>query len=271
MTEFKFLFITNNPDIAAYAVESGVDRIFIDLEIHGKESRQGHLSTVISRHRITDVPVVREAVPNAELLVRVNPWHEQSQEEIEAAIASGANLLMLPMFRSRDEVSRFSEVVNGRAGVVPLVETPEAMDELDAVSAIEGVSELYLGLNDLHLALGMKFMFQLLADGTVDRFASVANRAALDFGFGGIARVGAGELPAECIIREHARLGSTRVILSRAFHQQAASLNELKERIDLPREIGRLRDAYGTALSMSAAELEANRHRVRQIVDSIVS
>ena len=36
-------------------------------------------------------------------------------------------------------------------------------------------------------------------------------------GFGGIARLGFGMLPAEHVIAEHYRLGSTAVILSRSF------------------------------------------------------
>ena len=39
----------------------------------------------------------------------------------------------------------------------------------------------------------------------------------ISYGFGGVARVGTGTLPAECILGEHYRLGSERVILSRAF------------------------------------------------------
>ena len=39
----------------------------------------------------------------------------------------------------------------------------------------------------------------------------------LPYGFGGIARLGTGDLPAEKVIMEHYRLGSTRAILSRSF------------------------------------------------------
>ncbi len=42
-------------------------------------------------------------------------------------------------------------------------------------------------------------------------------KAGIPYGFGGIAAIGKGELPAERIITEHYRLGSTRVILSRSF------------------------------------------------------
>ena len=33
MNSMKFMFITNSPDMAKYALDSGVDRIFVDLEI----------------------------------------------------------------------------------------------------------------------------------------------------------------------------------------------------------------------------------------------
>ena len=39
----------------------------------------------------------------------------------------------------------------------------------------------------------------------------------IPYGFGGIARIGEGTLPAESIVMEHYRLGSSRVILSRSF------------------------------------------------------
>ena len=36
----KFMYITNDPKIAALAESAGVDRIFIDLETVGKQLRQ---------------------------------------------------------------------------------------------------------------------------------------------------------------------------------------------------------------------------------------
>ena len=40
------MYITNNPDVAVIAEESGVDRIFVDMEFIGKDIRQGGLDTV---------------------------------------------------------------------------------------------------------------------------------------------------------------------------------------------------------------------------------
>ena len=64
---------------------------------------------------------------------------------------------------------------------------------------------------------GMKFMFELLADGTVEKLCRKIADKGLKYGFGGIARVGYGVLPAEYIIGEHYHLGSTSAILSRGF------------------------------------------------------
>ena len=44
----KLMYITNDERVAKVAESSGVDWIFVDLEILGKEKRQGHLDTVIS-------------------------------------------------------------------------------------------------------------------------------------------------------------------------------------------------------------------------------
>ena len=63
----------------------------------------------------------------------------------------------------------------------------------------------------------MKFMFQLLSDGTVEKLCMKFRQKGIPYGFGGIAALGKGALPSEYVIREHYRLGSTRAILSRSF------------------------------------------------------
>ena len=60
-------------------------------------------------------------------------------------------------------------------------------------------------------------MFELLADGTVENLCKIIKDNGIKYGFGGIARVGYGTLPAEYIMTEHYRLGSTAAILSRGF------------------------------------------------------
>src|SRR5690606_7414992 len=100
----KLMYITNQPEVAVIAENSGVDWIFIDLEIKGKTERQGHLDTVISGHQMSDVKTIRKSLQKAQLLVRLNPVHDGTAEEIELVTDSGADIVMLPYFTTVKEV-----------------------------------------------------------------------------------------------------------------------------------------------------------------------
>lgn len=218
----KLMYITNRPEIAQIAESAGVDRIFVDMEYIGKDVRQGGMDTVQSHHTVEDVKNISNAIEKAELLVRINPIHEasdvygSSKEEINHAIENGAQILMLPYFKTVDEVNRFVKLVDGRVKTMPLVETPEAVSCIDEILKLD-IDEIFIGLNDLSLGYGKKFMFELLADGTVEDLCYKFKKRGISYGFGGIAALGNGMLPAEKIITEHYRLGSSCVILSRSF------------------------------------------------------
>ena len=219
----KLMYITDKPEVAQIAETAGVDRIFVDLEYIGKADRQGGMDTVQSRHTLDDVKRISDAITTAELLVRVNPIHDatdeyvSSEEEISTAIDNGADIVMLPFFKSVDEVKRFLSDVNKRAKTMLLLETPEAVEIVDDLLCLEGIDSIHIGLNDLSLGYGMKFMFELLTDGTVERLCTKIREKNIPYGFGGIASLGKGIVPAEMIIKEHYRLGSTCAILSRSF------------------------------------------------------
>lgn len=217
------MYITNNPVIAKIAQKAGVNRIWIDMEYIGKTARQGGMDTVQNHHTIDDIKKMRPIVTNAELLVRVNPLHTatadycDSEDEINQAIKSGADVIMLPMFRTADDVKKFVDYVNGRAKVQLLVETAEAVSNIDSILEVPGIDEIHIGLNDLHLAMHKTFMFELICDDTVASLCKKIKAKGIKYGFGGIARVGYGMLPAEHIIAEHYHLSSTAAILSRGF------------------------------------------------------
>lgn len=216
----KLMYLTNRPEIAAIAEEAGVDRIFLDLELRGKEARQGHLDTVISHHSINDVAPLKAALKKAQLLVRVNSAYEGTKAEVDKVVNDGADIVMLPYFKTVDEVKVFLDSVGGRARTSLLLETPESVEIIDEILNLDGIDEIHIGLNDLHLGYKMKFMFELVADGTVERLCKKFREKGVFYGFGGVGRVGNSAevpLPAENIITEHYRLGSGMVILSRAF------------------------------------------------------
>jgi citrate lyase beta subunit len=110
----KLIFITADAAQACKAQDAGIDRIMVDLEIMGKDERQGHLVTVISRHTADDVTALRRVLQTSELMVRINPLFEDSQAEIDDVIARGADRLMLPMFRHPDQVARIIDMIAGR-------------------------------------------------------------------------------------------------------------------------------------------------------------
>lgn len=250
----KLMYITNNERIATIAQDSGVNWIFIDLEINGKEERQGHLDTVISRHHIDDVKKIRNVLDKAELLVRVNPIFEGSKHEIDKVIDDGADIVMLPFFKSKEEVSLFYNYVGGRVKTMLLLETPEAVECIDDILSVNGIDYIHIGLNDLHLGYGMKFMFELLADGTVEKLCNKIKSKGITYGFGGIAQLGKGDLPAELIIGEHYRLESSMVILSRSFCNidKVVDLKETKRIFDsgikdireLEKQLGKKQEIY---------------------------
>lgn len=213
----ELMYITNNPDVALIAQKAGVDRIWIDLETIGKEERQAGMNTVKSKHTIDDIKKIKPLLTTSKMMVRVNPLYYGSKKEIDSVIEAGAEYIMLPMYRTKEDVAQFISMVNGRAKVMLLLETIEAEKNLESYIDLPGIDEIHVGLNDLHLAYKKKFMFELLCDGTVENIAKIMKKHKMKFGFGGFARVGHGILPAEMIMIEHYRLGSSMAILSRGF------------------------------------------------------
>lgn len=249
----ELMYITNSEEQATRAEDAGVDRIFVDLETKGKVERQGHLDTVISHHSAEDVKKVKRVLKRSQLLTRVNPIHEGSGREIDAVIDYGADIIMLPMFTTKAEVETFVEHVGKRAKTCLLLETPQALVRLDDICSVPGVDEIHVGLNDLHLGMRLSFMFELLSGGIVDYVAEKVKRHNLSFGFGGIARIGEGVLPAESILAEHVRLGSKRVILSRSFHRDLNKNNQLRL------EVTKLRDKEREIQGWTAAQFTHNK------------
>ncbi len=266
----KLMYITNDDRVALIAEKYGVDRIWIDLETMGKEQRQKNFDSVKSHHSVDDIRRISPKLTTSEMLVRINPWNIGSKSEIDAVIEAGAQRIMLPMWTGVKEVGDFLEAVNGRAKTTLLLETIGAEKCLDEVLKLPGVDEIHIGLNDLHIQYGLKFMFELLANGTVERICEKIKATGKPYGFGGIARLGYGDVPAELVISEHYRLGSTRGILSRAFCD-TAKVSGIDEIDDIfAREMKSLRDYEERVKDYTEAEFTENHKRFLEGVDKVV-
>lgn len=259
------MIIENNPEKACQYEQAGVDRIFIDLEILGKVERQGHLDTVISDHSLSDVALVKQSLTKAELLVRINPVHRGSEKEINEVIEAGADVVMLPMFTSPEEVEFFIRIVGGRAKVCLLLETPQALIRVNDILMVKGIDEVHIGLNDLHLGMGLDFMFELVSSGIMNWLAQKIISSGAILGFGGVASLSGGLVSGEKVIRQHAIYGSQLVILSRGFKDECSSLLEFSE------QVKKLKKVYCETLECDLTEMENYKKEFNLSVQQVVS
>jgi hypothetical protein len=260
----ELIQITNDPAFASRCDALDGMRLFVDLERLGKAERQAGRNTFISTHQVSDVRKVKSCLRRSRLMVRVNPVNPGTRDELEAVLDGGADMVMLPMFNDAAALEEFIRLARGRAPVVALLETPGALATLPDWIATPGLAEVYVGLNDLHLALGARFMFEPLADGVVDAVAAAAQRHGLGFGFGGIARLGEGLLSGRDVLAEHLRLGSRAVILSRTFHRA-----DIEGRFE--EEVLALRAAEGELARRTPEQVRSDEARIRAGIGRIAA
>jgi hypothetical protein len=259
----KLMILTSDPDFAVKSQEAGIERIFFDLEYLNKADRQRGRDTVLSANNIDDIPKIRKVINGSELLVRINMINPYTKDEVEKVIEYGADIIMLPMAMDANDAKTLVEYVGGRAKVCIMIETPQSLTRIDDILNVSGVDELFIGLNDMHIGLGLNFMFEVLSGGLVEYLAEKCNKKGIPFGFGGIARIGDGMLPAEKILGEHIRLGSTSVILSRTFKN--SNIN------DLNKEVNKVKYEIENIRLKSKSELLNNRDEIKSIVNKIIS
>ena len=270
----ELMYITNSPSVAKVADEAGIDYVFVDMEYIDKDERQKG-NTVKNHHTVLDVKNVKSAVKNTKVLCRCNRVHDataeytSTEEEIDSVIEAGADYIMLPYFKTAMEVQRFISAVDGRAKTMLLVETPEAVENIDQILAIDGIDKVHIGLNDLSLGYNQNFMFEPLINGTVEMLCDKLNKKGIPYGFGGIASLGKGMVPAEMVIKEHYRLGSSMAILSRSFcnTQLLEDINEIKkvfiEGIDKIRQ-------FEKDCQDGKFDLEENKKQIKLAVSEVV-
>ena len=264
------IYITNNPKVALIAEKNGVEYIMVDLETLGNDERLKNMNSVKSHHSIRDIEIISNVLTKSSVLVRVNPINPNSKSEIEKVIAAGADMIMLPMWKNTATVKKFLDIVNNRVKTMLLLETKEATECVDEVLAMGNFDEIHIGLNDLHLSYGLTFMFEPLTNGTVEMLCNKFQRAGVPYGFGGIARISKGILPAEKIVMEHYRLGSTKAILSRSFCNTEEIKNIREIESIFFKNIINLRNYESSLLQKTEDEYKKNTESVKKCVAQIV-
>jgi hypothetical protein len=91
--------------------------------------------------RVSDFPRTRR-------ICRINPYGENTQGEVDRAIAAGATHVLLPMVDGVSEVEDFIGIVSGRASPGIMVETDAACQEAENIGRLP-LDFVYVGLIDL--------------------------------------------------------------------------------------------------------------------------
>lgn len=257
----KYIQITNNPDLAKYISDCGVDLIMVDLETIGKSERQKNLDTLKSNHNLEDIIKIKRKLKNTstQLITRINPLHEKTKNEIDTACSNGTDYIMLPMFSSKEEVEQVIHYINNRVKLILLFETPGSIHNVDTILKLNKIDEAYIGLNDLSIAYKLKFMFELLPSSLIELLATKFKEKKIPFGIGGISRIGSGQLDPKLILSEHVRLGSRRVIISRSFTERAQSVDELMKIMNFKEEISLLNAEHRSLEKFTQVQLEKNK------------
>jgi hypothetical protein len=159
----KFLIVENDPIRAQKFEDLGVDIIFVDLEKLGKYERQAHIDSVKSNHSIGDISKVKSKLTTSKVLVRIDPINPNTPEQIDAVIAEGADIIMLPYFRKYDELKVFFDCIDNRIETMLLFEHIDALDLLPRAYHDFPLKRVFFGLNDLSLSLNYSFMFEVLS------------------------------------------------------------------------------------------------------------
>ncbi|MGB5596864.1 MAG: aldolase/citrate lyase family protein [Crocosphaera sp.] len=267
MEFLELALITGDYQLARQAEAAGIDRIFVDLERLGKQERQAGEGLFLSQHRPEDVNKIAAVLNKCRLMVRINPFHSNTPQEVEQVLEDGAEIIMLPMFENALEVRDFVSLVGGRATTSLLLENKTALENIEEIVQIAGIDEIHVGLNDLRLSLGLNVIFEVLCNGILDHLSEVIRAADIGFGFGGVSSPNARDLPVqpERIIAEQVRLNSSMALLGRSFRQPFEDLTAPEK---LAQEIQAIRQCVSRWQQNGETDFRRNQRLLAQEVES---
>jgi hypothetical protein len=255
---FELVLFANDADLATRAVAAGVETLIVDWEWEGKAARQAGADTEVNRQTEDDLRRMR-GVEGARVLCRVNATSARTADELDLAVAAGADEVLLPMVRAPGEVEAALDALAGRAGLGILVETEDAIAAAPELARLP-LSRVYVGLNDLAIERGARGIFGPLVDGTVERLRTVF--AETRFGVGGLTVPTRGApLPCRLLIGELARAGCDYAFLRRSFLRDTAGS-------DVGAAVRELREALAAARRRDDGAVAADR---RALVDAVAA
>lgn len=139
----------NVPRFVEKSATAGADAILLDLEDSIPHERKAEARAALA----TAIPIARTG--GSEVLVRVNRPLRLAVGDIEAAVAAGADGILLTKVLGPDHVQLASELLTGHMRIIPMVETAAALRSLHEIArASPRVAGLLIGAEDLAAECG---------------------------------------------------------------------------------------------------------------------
>lgn len=255
MTPFELFLFSTDPDTVSRHAAAGVDGFIVDWERLGKETRQAGADTEINTGTPADLLRVRAAT-KARVVCRVNQHGPWTGAEVEDAVDSGADEILVPMVRSPEQVLDVIALAAGRCGVGILIETVDAVRCAKELARLP-ISRVYVGLNDLSIERRSRSIFEALTDGLVD---GIRPLFAVPFGLAGLTLPESGRpIPCRLLIAEMTRLSCGFSFLRRSWRRDTAGREPSPG-------IAQIRSAIESAGLRSTAEVARDRAEFVEIV-----
>jgi hypothetical protein len=225
MTPFSLVLQSTETPLIQAAVRAGADAVLVNWEAN-RRSRGGALPEGgVHPDDLADLRRVRGAT-KARVICRLNPFSEATKAEVEAAIAGGADEILLPQARSPNEVDETIRLAGGRRPVGIVIERMEAVEAVHHF-ARRPLARVRVGLTDLSAERGDPNPFTPIVDGTLDR---IRRPFGAPFGFSELTSPDReSPVPTRLLMAEMTRLSCSHAFLPRSFHEGTAGREVSKE------------------------------------------
>ena len=180
------------------------------------------INTIISDHSLNDIIALQNLNLEAEIICRINPFHNGTIDEIDTAIRNGADIIMIPMITSLENYQSMVDRIQDKAKVLPLIETPYSVFKLSEILDYSDLTQIHFGINDLCISLGMKNLFEVLLSQTFQDTVRNIKISGLVKGIGGIGDPQISQKVSPlALLNRYMKCGSNSVILSRSFFSKS--------------------------------------------------
>ena len=182
------------------------------------------------------------------------------------------DMVMLPFFKTDKEVKIFLELLDiSKVEPALLIETTSAINNLDDILKLHPFKYVHIGLNDIHIERNTSFMFEPFIDGLLKKTVSVLKNNNIKFGIGGIGKIGSDLLPTpECLIKEHIRLKSSGVILSRSFKGNFNVVSKRAFEAELKQSVTKFRNYEKYSKTLGQNQLDENYYLMKKDINRVV-